>query len=145
QNLPASNLAALKRRTVVVSDIDDAPELEDPELGTTETLHRLGTKSLVATPMIAFDRSIGVLGLHRAMAGPWSEGEVALIESVARELVRPGPCRPRAPAARACPLGGLRPAAGLGSASCISRLRKRDRGSDDVVGSDSRRPRGGHA
>src|SRR5256886_15966542 len=36
--------------------------------------------------MIAFDRSIGVLGLHRAMAGPWSDGEVALIESVAREL-----------------------------------------------------------
>jgi two-component system, OmpR family, phosphate regulon sensor histidine kinase PhoR len=86
QNLPASNLAALKRRTVVVSDIDDAPELEDPELGTTETMRRLGTKSLVATPMIAFDRSVGVLGLHRATAGPWSEGEVALIESVAREL-----------------------------------------------------------
>src|SRR5512132_3974056 len=86
QNLPASNLAALKRRTVVVSDIDDAPELEDPELGMTETIRRLGTKSLVATPMIAFDRSIGVLGLHRATAGPWSEGEVALIESVAREL-----------------------------------------------------------
>ena len=86
QNLPASNLAALKRRTVVVSDIDDAPELEDPALGTTETTRRLGTKSLVATPMIAFDRSVGVLGLHRATAGPWSEGEVALIESVAREL-----------------------------------------------------------
>ena len=86
QNLPASNLAALKRRPVIVSDIDDAPELEDPELGTTETMRRLGTKSLVATPMIAFDRSIGVLGLHRATAGPWSEGEVALIESVAREL-----------------------------------------------------------
>jgi GAF domain-containing protein len=49
-------------------------------------MRRLGTKSLVATPMIAFDRSIGVLGLHRATAGPWSEGEVALIESVAREL-----------------------------------------------------------
>ena len=86
QNLPAANLAALKRRTVVVSDIDDAPELQDPALGTTETLRRLGTKSLVVTPMIAFDRSIGVLGLHRATAGPWSEGEIALIESVAREL-----------------------------------------------------------
>jgi two-component system phosphate regulon sensor histidine kinase PhoR len=86
QNLPGANLAARKRRTVVVSDIDDAPELEDPELGTTKTLQRLGTKSLVVTPMIAFDRSIGVLGLHRATAGPWSEGEVALIESVTREL-----------------------------------------------------------
>jgi PAS domain S-box-containing protein len=86
QNLPAANLAALRGRTVVVADVDDAPELEDQALGTTETLRRLGTKSLVATPMIAFDRSIGVLGLHRATAGPWSGGEVALIESVAREL-----------------------------------------------------------
>jgi PAS domain S-box-containing protein len=86
QNLPGANLAARKRRTVVVSDIDDAPELEDPTLGTAETMHRLGTKSLVATPMIAFDRSIGVLGLHRSSVGPWSEGEIVLIESVAREL-----------------------------------------------------------
>ncbi|HKA27714.1 MAG TPA: GAF domain-containing protein [Gaiellaceae bacterium] len=86
QNLPASNLAAQKRRTVVVSDIDDAPELEDPALGTAETMRRLGTKSVVATPMIAFDRSIGVLGLDRATAGAWSTGEVVLIESVAREL-----------------------------------------------------------
>jgi PAS domain S-box-containing protein len=86
QNLPGANLAARKRRTVVVSDIDDAPELEDPTLGTTKTMRRLGTKSLVATPMIAFDRSIGILGLHRSSAGPWSDGEIALIESVAREL-----------------------------------------------------------
>ena len=86
QNLPASNLAAQKRTTVVVSDIDDAPELDDPSLGTLETLRRLGTKSVVATPMIAFDRSIGVLGLHRGTAGPWSPGEVSLIEAVAREL-----------------------------------------------------------
>src|SRR3954449_595072 len=86
KNLPAANLAALKRRTVVVSDIDDAPELEDPAIGTTETLRRLGTESLVATPMIAFDQFIGVLALHRARPGPWSDGEVALIESVAREL-----------------------------------------------------------
>jgi len=85
-NLPAANLAALKRRTVVVSDIDDAPELEAPEVGTTETLRRIGTKSVIATPMLAFDRPIGVLGLHRAVGGPWTDGEVALVESVAREL-----------------------------------------------------------
>lgn len=86
QNLPAANLAALKRRTVVVSDIDDAPELEAPGVGTTETLRRIGTKSVVATPMLAFDQPIGVLGLHRAVGGPWSDGEIALVESVAREL-----------------------------------------------------------
>ena len=86
QDLPAANLAALKRRTVVVSDIDNAPELDVPEMGTIETLRRIGTKSLVATPMLASDRPIGVLGLHRAEGGPWSDGEVALVESVAREL-----------------------------------------------------------
>src|SRR5205814_637529 len=86
QNLPAANLAALKRRTVVISDIDHGSELEAPEVGAIETLRRIGTKSLVATPMLAFDRPIGVLGLHRAESGPWSEGEVALVESVAREL-----------------------------------------------------------
>jgi NtrC-family two-component system sensor histidine kinase KinB len=86
QNLPASNLAAKKRRTVVVSDVENAPELNDPELGTPETLLRLGTKSVLATPMVAFDQLIGVLGLHRSAPGPWSEGEVALAEAVAREL-----------------------------------------------------------
>jgi PAS domain S-box-containing protein len=84
QNLPAINLAAQTGKTVVVSDIEDAPELE--ERGTIETLRRLGTKSVIATPMIAFDRPVGFLGLHRAAAGPWSEGEVALVEAVAREL-----------------------------------------------------------
>ena len=86
QNLPAANLAALKRRTVAVSDIEDAPELEAPEIGTIETLRRIGTKSAIATPMLAFDRPIGVLGLHRAVGGPWTDGEVALVEAVAREL-----------------------------------------------------------
>jgi len=86
QSLPGANLAALKRRTVVVSDIENAPELESRDVGSIETLRRIGTKSLVVTPMLAFDRSIGVLGLHRAVAGQWSDGEVALVESVAREL-----------------------------------------------------------
>ena len=69
KNLPAANLAALERRTVVIADTDDAPELDDPELGTTETLRRLGTRSAIAAPMIAFDEAIGVLGLHRR-SGP---------------------------------------------------------------------------
>jgi len=86
RNLPAANLAALKRRTVVVSDIDDAPELEVPGVGTAETLRGIGTKSVVATPMLAFDRPIGVLGIHRAVGGPWTDGEIALVESVAGEL-----------------------------------------------------------
>ena len=86
QNLPGANLAALKRRTIVVSDVENAPELAAPEVGEIETLRRIGTKSLVVTPMLAFDRPIGVLGLHRAVAGPWTDREIALVESVSREL-----------------------------------------------------------
>jgi PAS domain S-box-containing protein len=86
QNLPASNLAARDRRTVAVSDVENAPELEDPALGDVETLVRLGTKAVLATPMVAFDQLIGVLTLHRSAAGPWADGEIALAEAVAGEL-----------------------------------------------------------
>jgi len=86
QNLPAANLAARSGKTVVVVDVENAPELEDSELGTIDTLLRLDSKSVVVTPMLAFDRPIGVLVIHRSTAGPWTEGEVALIESVGREL-----------------------------------------------------------
>ena len=86
KNLVAANLAARDRRTVAIADIKNAPELDDPELGGGETLHHLGTRSVVATPMIAFDQAIGVLGLHRPESGPWSDDEVALVEAVAGEL-----------------------------------------------------------
>jgi PAS domain S-box-containing protein len=86
KNLPATNLAARERRTIAIANVDDAPELDDPELGGAETLRRLGTKSVVATPMIAFNQAIGVLSLHRPETGAWSEEEVALVEAVAGEL-----------------------------------------------------------
>src|SRR5256885_8948705 len=47
QNLPGSNLAARRHGTVVVSDVDDAPELEGPGIGTAETLRRLGSRSVL--------------------------------------------------------------------------------------------------
>jgi two-component system phosphate regulon sensor histidine kinase PhoR len=86
QNLPVTNLAGRERRTVVVSDIEHARELRDGDPGGIETLTRLGARSALATPMIAFDELIGVLGLHRGATGPWTESEIALAESVAREL-----------------------------------------------------------
>ena len=86
QDLPGANLAATNRRTVVVSDVENDSELEDSDAGATETLRRLGTKSLIATPMIAIEQPIGVLGLHRAAVGSWSDGDISLVESVAREL-----------------------------------------------------------
>jgi PAS domain S-box-containing protein len=84
--LPVTNLAARERRTVAVADVLVAAELDDPELGSIETLTRLGTRSALATPVIVFERMIGVLGLHRSEAGPWSPGDVLLAEAVAREV-----------------------------------------------------------
>jgi PAS domain S-box-containing protein len=84
--LPVSNLAARERRTVAVADVLDAPELLDESLGDVQTLVELGTRSVLATPIVVFDRMIGVLGLHRPDPGTWASGEVSLAEAVAREI-----------------------------------------------------------
>jgi PAS domain S-box-containing protein len=86
EQLPVSNLALRERRTVSVSDTHSAAELDDPSLGGREILERLNTRAVLATPVLVFDRMIGVLGLHRTTAGPWSAGDVALIEAVAHEI-----------------------------------------------------------
>ena len=84
--LPVSNLAARERRTVAISDVLAAPELADPSLGSVESLTRLGSRAALATPVIVFDRMIGVLGVHRPEATVWSSSDVALAEAVAREI-----------------------------------------------------------
>jgi PAS domain S-box-containing protein len=84
--LPGLNLAARDRRTVAVGDVETAPELEDASLGSRELLLDLGTRSVLATPIVVFDRVIGVFSLHRTEAGRWLPEEIALAEAVAREL-----------------------------------------------------------
>jgi PAS domain S-box-containing protein len=84
--LPVSNLAARERRTVAVADVLGAPELDDPSLGSVDTLTELGSRSALSTPVIVFDRMIGTMALHRPEAGPWSAGDVLLAEAVAREI-----------------------------------------------------------
>jgi PAS domain S-box-containing protein len=84
--LPVSNLAARERRTVAVGDVETAPELDDPKLGGRSTLLDLGTHAVLATPILVFDRTIGVFGLHRADPTRWTAGEITLAEAVAREV-----------------------------------------------------------
>ena len=84
--LPVSNLAARERRTVTVADVLDAPELADPSLGSVEVITRLGARAALVTPVIVFERMVGVLALHRSEPGPWSPGDVLLAEAVAREI-----------------------------------------------------------
>jgi PAS domain S-box-containing protein len=84
--LPVSNLAARERRTAAIGDIVAARELQDPALGDPQVLLDLGTRAVLATPIVVFDRMIGVFGLHRPEAGEWSAAEVSLAEAAAREV-----------------------------------------------------------
>ena len=86
ERLPASNLAARERRTVAIADIHQAPELEDPILGGREILEQLDSRAVLATPVVVFDRMVGVLGLHRSEPRPWSSGDTSLAEAVAHEI-----------------------------------------------------------
>ena len=85
-HLAVSNLAARERKTVALGDIRDEASLADPALGGIESLIELDTRAVLATPVLVFDRMIGVFGLHRTEPGEWSDAEIALAEAVAREL-----------------------------------------------------------
>ena len=84
--LPVSNLASRERRTVAIADILTAPELDDSSLGGRETLVELGTRAVIATPILVFDRMIGIFAFHRAEPSAWSPHDVSVAEAVAREI-----------------------------------------------------------
>ncbi|HSJ94378.1 MAG TPA: GAF domain-containing protein, partial [Gaiellaceae bacterium] len=84
--LPVANLALREGRTMAIGDIDAARELEDPALGSVELLRQLETRAVLATPIVVFDRTIGVFGLHRTEAGAWSASEVGVAEAIAGEI-----------------------------------------------------------
>jgi PAS domain S-box-containing protein len=85
ERLPASNLAVRERRTVAIADVLTARELDDVTLGGRETLLELGTRSVLATPILVFDELIGVFAAHRPNPGRWTDSEIALAEAVAGE------------------------------------------------------------
>jgi signal transduction histidine kinase len=84
--LAVSNLAMRDRSTVALSDVATAPELEDAAHGGRQGLLELGSRSVLATPIIVFDRLIGVLAVHRHVPGAWPAADVAFLQAVAREL-----------------------------------------------------------
>jgi PAS domain S-box-containing protein len=84
--LPVSNLAARERRTVAIGDVVGAAELGDPTLGSSQVLLELGTRAVLATPIVVFDDPIGVFSLHRPEPGEWTSSEVSLAEAAAREV-----------------------------------------------------------
>jgi PAS domain S-box-containing protein len=84
--LAVSNLAVRSRRTVAVADLENAPELDEDALGGLDALRALGSRAVLAVPIIVFDELLGVLTLHRTSPGPWSPSEISLTEAVAREI-----------------------------------------------------------
>ena len=83
--LPVAKLAARLRRTVAVADVLETPALEDGSLGDVRGLSEHGVRAVLATPIVAQERLLGVLAFHRAAVGDWSPNEIALAEAVARE------------------------------------------------------------
>ena len=61
--LPVAHLALRDRRTVSFADVLDALDLADPALGRVHELAESGVRAALATPIVAFGRVIGVLGL----------------------------------------------------------------------------------
>jgi PAS domain S-box-containing protein len=86
ERLPPSNLATRERRTVAVEDVETAAELSDSSLGSVQSLLEVGSRAVLATPIVLFDEVIGALVLDRAERRPWSPQEVALAEATAHEV-----------------------------------------------------------
>jgi GAF domain-containing protein len=86
EHLPVSNLAARELRTLAVEDVETAPELDDPTLGSRAGQLELGAHAVLAVPLVVFDRLIGVVSIHRTAAHRWTQDELALVDAVAREL-----------------------------------------------------------
>ena len=84
--LPGSSLAARDRRAVAIGDVAAAREFDDETLGTRDDLLQIGTRSVLAVPILVFDRMIGVVAVHRAEEHAWTQTEIELIDAVAREL-----------------------------------------------------------
>jgi PAS domain S-box-containing protein len=84
KRLAVSNLAVRRRETVAIGNVEDAVELAG--VGGTEALLELGSRAVLAVPILVFDELIGVLALHRHESGSWTPEEVSLTEAVAREI-----------------------------------------------------------
>jgi GAF domain-containing protein/anti-sigma regulatory factor (Ser/Thr protein kinase) len=72
----------LERRTVHVTDVHDDPEYAWPEGATVGTY-----RTALVVPMIRDDRVIGSFAMNRGQVRPFSEREIRLVETFARQAV----------------------------------------------------------
>jgi PAS domain S-box-containing protein len=85
RHLAVSNLASKSGATVAIEDVATAPELDEASLGGRQPLLDLGSRSVLAVPM-GTDELIGVLALHRSTPRRWTREDIAMAETVAREI-----------------------------------------------------------
>ncbi len=86
-------------RTVAVGDVEHAAELRDPDLGDVHVLLAQDVRAVLATPLLAGEQVLGVLGVQRSAPSAWSAAT-----SRSRKQSRGKPrrrSRPRACCARA--------------------------------------------
>jgi PAS domain S-box-containing protein len=83
--LPVSNLCVREARTVAIRDVREAPELNDARLGDVRELTDRNVLAVLATPIVASERVIGVLGFHRPEPTDWTPAEISLAKAVAHE------------------------------------------------------------
>jgi GAF domain-containing protein len=86
ERLAVSNLALRERRTVALADVATAPELDDAALGSREGVVGLGSRAVLATPIVVFDNVIGSLAVHRTHPTAWAPSEGAVVEAIAGEI-----------------------------------------------------------
>ncbi|MDQ3815720.1 MAG: HAMP domain-containing histidine kinase, partial [Armatimonadota bacterium] len=74
-------------RNAISADVADDPQLADSESGQREKLLSLGTRALVATPLILRDTITGVIGVHQCSAPrQWQGSEVDLLQHLAGQV-----------------------------------------------------------
>ncbi len=84
---PFINMAALQRRPVAVSDVNDDPLFQDPEMRRKLTLGAPGVRGILVAPILVDEDLLGVIGFHQCVTPRrWSDEEVALADAVAGQV-----------------------------------------------------------
>lgn len=83
---PISVLAAQTLSTQWSSDVASDPKLFNTSLPSTSTLLESGTSSALSTPLEWGGELLGVVTFHSLAAREWSDADITLLESAAREV-----------------------------------------------------------
>src|SRR5262245_1488151 len=78
----ATGRAILDRAVVHIPDVELDREYDNPEMSRT-----VGFRSILSVPMMRDDRPVGVIAVGRAVPGPFSDSQIALLQTFAEQAV----------------------------------------------------------